>query len=285
MLITRWSVTASAIAAAVVPLATSQSPTFSARLEVVRVDALVTSGGRPVRGLTVADFEVFDDGVRQTLDFAGFEQSPLNVILAFDVSASLTASQLQNLRDAGAAALTVLQKDDRAALVTFSEAVSLESPLTIDVSAIESALARVEAHGSTALIDGVYAAVTVADAPQGRGLVIAFSDGSDTASWLPARQAIDAARRSDVVVYGVATGRYELKFLRDITDDTGGKLYQVESTADIRDRFLQILAEFRDRYVLSYTPSGVAKGGWHRLEVKVKGRRANVRARPGYLAD
>jgi hypothetical protein len=85
-----------------------------------------------------------------------------------------------------------------------------------------------------------------------------------------------------VVVYGVATGRTETDFLSDITDDTGGRLLQIESTKDIRDRFLTILAEFRERYVLSYTPRGVTRSGWHELDVRIKGRRATVRARPGY---
>ena len=48
--------------------------------------------------------------------------------------------------------------------------------------------------------------------------------------------------------------------------------------------FLQVLEEFRQRYVVSYSPSGVSREGWHQLVVRVKGRSATVRARPGYLA-
>jgi VWFA-related protein len=251
---------------------------------VVRLDVLVTAGGQPVRGLTVDDFEVSDNGVRQTLDLASFEQRPLSVVLALDASASLSATQLDDLRAAGRAVLTALKNDDRAALVTFSEVVSLEQALTGEAAAVESALGRVDADGRTALVDGVYSAVTIADASRGRGLAIVFSDGLDTASWLTKEQVIEAARRSDVVVYGVGTGRTETGFLSDITDQTGGRLFQIESTADIRDRFLAILAEFRERYVLSYTARGVARSGWHRLDVRIKGRRAIVRARPGYAA-
>jgi VWFA-related protein len=280
---TRASI-AAAVAALVMPLNAAQGPTFSTKLEVVRLDVLVTAGGQPVRGLTVDDFEVSDNGVRQTLDLASFEQMPLSVVLALDASASLSATQLDDLRAAGRAVLTALKNDDRAALVTFSEVVSLEQALTGEAAAVESALGRVDADGRTALVDGVYSAVTIADASRGRGLAIVFSDGLDTASWLTKEQVIEAARRSDVVVYGVGTGRTETGFLSDITDQTGGRLFQIESTADIRDRFLAILAEFRERYVLSYTARGVARSGWHRLDVRIKGRRAIVRARPGYAA-
>jgi VWFA-related protein len=281
---TRASIAAALVALAM-PLTAAQGPTFSTKLEVVRLDVLVTANGKPLRGLTLDDFEVLDNGVRQTLDLASFEQIPLGVVLALDASASLSAPQLDDLRSAGRAVLTALKHDDQAALVTFSEIVSLEQALTGDAAAVESALGRVDPEGGTALVDGVYSAVTVADASRGRGLAIVFSDGIDTASWLTKDQVIDAARRSDVVVYGVATGRTETDFLSDITDETGGRLLQIESTADIRDRFLTILAEFRERYVLSYTPRGVARSGWHRLDVRIKGRRATVRARPGYTAQ
>ena len=40
--------------------------------------------------------------------------------------------------------------------------------------------------------------------------------------------------------------------------------------------------DFRTRYLLSYVPAGVEPTGWHRLEVKVKGRDATVKARRGY---
>ena len=281
---TRASI-AAGLAALVIPLAAAQGPTFSTKLEVVRLDVLVTAGGKPLRGLTVDDFDVSDNGVRQTLDLASFEQIPLSVVLALDASASLSAAQLDHLRDAGRAVLQALKQDDQAALVTFSEIVSLEQALTGEAAAIESALERVDPEGRTALVDGVYSAVTVADTSRGRGLAIVFSDGLDTASWLTKDQVIGAARRSDVVVYGVATGRTETDFLSSLTDDTGGRLLQIESTAEIRDRFLAILAEFRERYVLSYTPRGVTRSGWHRLDVRIKGRRATVRARPGYQAQ
>ena len=88
---TRASI-AAGFAALVMPLAAAQGPTFSAKLEVVRLDVLVTAGGKPLRGLTVDDFDVSDNGVRQTLNLASFEQIPLSVVLALDASASLSAA-------------------------------------------------------------------------------------------------------------------------------------------------------------------------------------------------
>jgi hypothetical protein len=61
-------------------------------------------------------------------------------------------------------------------------------------------------------------------------------------------------------------------------------LFEVERTANLGAIFLSVLEEFRHRYLLSYTPRNVPAGGWHRLEVRLKGRRAAIKARPGYLA-
>jgi VWFA-related protein len=78
--------------------------------------------------------------------------------------------------------------------------------------------------------------------------------------------------------------RVKPEFLRDVTSFTGGRLFEVEKTANLGSIFLNVLEEFRQRYLVSYTPRGVAKDGWHKLEVRVKNRRATVKARPGYLA-
>src|SRR5205814_1940248 len=135
------------------------------------------------------------------------------------------------------------------------------------------------------LADGVYAAMMVGEADAGRALVTIFSDGRDTSSWLSDDRVLDSARRGDAVVYSIGVGdRGSLSFLKDLTSLTGGTAYRIESTHDLRATFLQILDEFRHRYLVSYTPRGVSRDGWHRLEVRVKNRRATIKARTGYLA-
>src|SRR5512139_1187340 len=93
------------MSAAMMLPAQTQNPTFSSKVEAVRVDVLVTEHGKPVRGLRAADFEVFDNGVRQTVDFASAEQLPLNVVFTFDLSDSIVGERLANLREAGHAVL------------------------------------------------------------------------------------------------------------------------------------------------------------------------------------
>jgi VWFA-related protein len=262
-----------------------QSPAFSSRIEAVRVDVLVADNGQPVLGLGPADFDILDNGVPQQVELVSFDQIPLNVILALDMSESVAGERLEQLRGAGAGLLAALHGEDQAALVAFSHTVQLGTKLTSDVAAVRRALGTERASGMTALVDGTYAGIMVGESDAGRGLLIVFSDGVDTSSWLRADAVLDAARRADVVVYGVSVvSRLKPEFLREATTLTGGRLFEIEKTVNLASTFLGILDEFRHRYLVSYTPKGVAKDGWHKLDVRVKNRRATIRARPGYLA-
>jgi Ca-activated chloride channel homolog len=125
----------------------------------------------------------------------------------------------------------------------------------------------------------------VGESDVGRGLLIIFSDGVDTSSWLTPASVLDVARRSGVVAYAVSVkSRIRPEFLEELTSVTGGRLFEVERTEHLDAIFLGVLEEFRHRYLVSYTPRGVPRTGWHQLDVRVKGRRATVKARPGYLA-
>jgi VWFA-related protein len=262
-----------------------QTATFSSRLEAVRVDVLVTDSGRIVRGLRPADFEVVDNGVVQQIDLTTFEELPINVILALDMSQSMVGERLEHLRAAGRAVLDGLRPDDGAALLTFSHMVQLAQPLTRNAPRVREALDRVQPQGSTSLIDGVYAAMTLAGSDAGRDLLLVFSDGLDTASFLAPAKVLESARRNDATVYSVSVrGSGRSSFLQDLSEQTGGTGIEIASTTDLQKTFVSILDEFRQRYLLSYTPRGVSRDGWHRLQVRVKGRRGTVTARAGYMA-
>jgi VWFA-related protein len=262
-----------------------QVATFRARMDAVRVDVLVTDRGRTVANLSAGDFEVRDNGVPQQVDLVSFQRLPLNVVLAVDASSSVSGERLEHLRAASLALLGGLTKEDRAALITFSHVVALRQALTADVEQVRTALAQIASGGETALVDGSHAAMLLGEAEAGRTLVLIFSDGFDTASWLPAERVLATARRSEVVVYGVAVrGPEKPQFLRDLGDLTGGGVVEVESTKDLATSFVRILDEFRQRYLVSYSPRDVPDTGWHRLDVRVKGRSLTVKARSGYQA-
>jgi VWFA-related protein len=268
-----------------------QQPTFSTRTESVRVDVLVTEGAKVVTGLGPADFEIRDEGVLQTVDLVNFQQLPLHVVLALDLSYSVSGERLEDLRSASHALLAALAAQDSASLLTFNHAVSRRSAATSDIAALRSQLGAVspegvEGPGGTALGDATYASMLTGNTEGRRSLALIFSDGVDTGSWLSSRQVLDTARRTGVVVYGVSVrGSGGDSLLEEISEITGGDTVEADSSRNLRSAFIQVLENFRNRYLVSYSPKGVPGKGWHRLDVRIKGRRVNIKARPGYVAD
>lgn len=261
----------------------AEQATFSSRAFVVRVDVLATEKGIPVSGLTAADFELLDNEIPQSIDMVDTQEIPVNAVLALDASASTAGKRLQDLIGAADALLDDLRPTEAAAITTFSHMVAPRVPLTIDREAVRDVIRRVEPSGNTAAMDGMYVAMMSAQAVDGRPLVVVFTDGVDTASWLRPADLIDAARRAIAVVYTVATGdARRWPFLKDLADTTGGRMIAIESTRDLRAEFRKILTEFRSRYLLAFTPNGVSEKGFHRLTVRSKRRGIEIKARAGY---
>ena len=157
----------SAVVLAGAALAAAQ-PTFSARVEGVRIDVLVTDGGRPVTGLGAADFEVRDNGVPQTIDLVSLGDVAVSVVMVLDLSASLVGSRLVMLQGAGVSLLEALGPQDQAALLSFNRAVVQRVPLTRDLAALRGALLATTADGDTSLIDAALAGMLVGDTEGGR---------------------------------------------------------------------------------------------------------------------
>lgn len=262
----------------------STAQTFSARVDGVRLDVLVTDGGRPVPGLSAADFEVRDNGVPQRIDLVNIGDVPVSVLLALDLSRSVGGAKLVALRQAGSRLLDALMPGDAAGLVSFNTAVVAETELSTDLAATRRALAGTQSRGDTALIDAALAAMLIGDTDAGRTLVVVFSDGIDTCSFTSAALVIETAKRVNGVVYAVRSRGDDTDFLRDLASATGGRVVEVGDDGDPGPAFLQVLQEFRRRYVITYTPTGVEAPGWHRLEVRVARRGARVQARAGYFA-
>jgi len=257
---------------------------FSTGVDSVRLDAQVTAGGRPLTGLTAADFEIRDNGTLQTVSMLGAGSFPIDVVLALDISSSLTPDRLTALQSASRALVDAVATDDRVELITFNEAVARRQALTADAPRLRAAINEVTPSGATALIDAMYAAIASVRPGDRRALLIVFSDGIDTASWLEPDAVLMAARRSGAVIYAVSTKRPNQtpQLLHDVTDATGGEILHVDS-GRLQTAFVDILGDFRNRYLLSYTLSGPVQPGWHRIEVRVKRRGAVVRARQGYF--
>jgi VWFA-related protein len=274
-----------------------QVPTFQVGVETVYLDVFVTRSGAPVTGLSAADFEVTDNGVRQRVRLEALESRPLQAILVFDMSESVAGEKLQRLQAAGHAFLRGLRPGETAALLAFSHRLTLTEP-TADLAGLHQALDRLAVGGSTSVIDALYAALRVGST-LGRPLIVVFSDGADNLSWRGAQDVAALAETSDALVYMVGVDPRptidgavpagpppedsdDLRVLGRIAEATGGRYWRADRTADLEPSFLRILAEVRTRYLLAYEPAGVAREGRHVLKVKLRGGKGTARARSGY---
>lgn len=289
----------------------AQQPTFRSRLDAVRLDVLVTNRGKPVLGLKPDDFEIDDNGVRQHVDLMSFSELPINAVITLDLSGSVTGQRMNELRTASRAFVGGLRTGDQAALLGFSHQLNLAAALTPDLARVATSLADAKPGGGTSLFDASYGGLAMAESQTGRSVVLVFTDGTDTSSWLTSEDVLDIAKRMAVVVYavavkeaapvGVATAQRRMAeeaygapvgppdpvFLRDLSSLTGGSLIQVDSTRRLDETFRNIVLEFRQRYLLSYTPTNTPGDGWHTLQVNVagaKGKGTDIKARAGYVA-
>ena len=286
------------VSASVAIIGADQQPVFRAGVDIVRIDVSVMQGLNPVAGLKAENFVVTDNGVPQTLDSVSLDTVPLNLMLVLDTSGSLAGERLTNLIDAMNSLVKSLRAEDASSLVTFSEPIRLAVRTTRERAPLVAALSGLTADGMTSVNDAIFLALQLrpADSGESRPVLLLFSDGRDTSSWLRSDHVIEATKRSGVLVHVVelvadqwmGTRGVEARpsaFLGALADVGGGRRWFAKSSRDLRELFGKALNELRARYLLTYTASGVAREGWHDVKVTLKNARGDVTARPGYFAQ
>jgi Ca-activated chloride channel family protein len=242
--------------------------------------------------LRAADFTLTDNGRTQRLESASLESMPLSVVLVLDTSGSMAGTRFGNLIAGAKGVLNSLRPDDHVALLTFSSHISQGVELTADLGRVERALDELTPHGGTSLRDAIYTSLKVPPAPGSRGVVLVFSDGLDTLSWLTSQQILGAVRAADLVIYGVEltdTPRGSLsqsrgdQILVPVTEAAGGRRWVTDQSPRIGPLLLEALADMRARYLLTYYPEAPVTSGWHDLKVTLKTGRGDILTRPGYL--
>ena len=153
--------------------------------------------------------------------------------------------------------------------------------MTQDFDTIRRALSRLQGVGITSLRDAVYLALEMPPLDHTRPLLLVFTDGLDTASWLTEDAVLDTVRRSGVVIHGIALQSHG--FLQRLSEVSGGRAWTATSNRQLHELFVRAIQEMRARYVLTYRPGGVTKPGWHNLKVRLVHGRADVVAQPGYF--
>ena len=292
-------------------------PVFRVAADLISVDVSVFAGNVPVSGLTTADFALWDNGVRQEIRAIATESVPLDITLVVDMSRSQARIGVpERLRAEVIQVAAVPRREDRLRLMIFATDVLELAPLQHPNPSLS--VPHFESNGWSSIHDAIAAALIRPIEPPRRQLVVAFTDGYDTASVLNPATVHAIAARTEAVLHLVIPpyrplqyvdsnsisqhnlyppmpfvyprmGEYDRRFqelLIAASETTGGFAHAARGNDSLVRAFKQIFDEFRQSYFLQYQLSGVPRQGSHEITVEVTRRgKYTVRARRGYFVE
>ena len=289
------------------PVLLAQDPVIRVDVQLVNITFTVRNKqGGLVGSLTKDDFTVFEDGKQQTVN--GFQRDtdlPLTIGLLVDISGSMYNVIGTGKRAAAEFFRKVLRPKDLAFLITFGSELELLQDLTSSVSLLEKGLSLVEGQRpvqvmtqgpipttprGTRMFDALYlAANEKLKKESGRKVIVMLTDGADQGSFYKPVDALKQTHLSDAVIYSLFY--YEPMYgsdegaLKRLSEDTGGRVFDVTKRGGLDKAFVQLQEEMRSQYALSYSPANDRKdGSFRRVEIKTKDQRLKVQARRGHYA-
>ena len=265
--------------------------------EVLLNCTVVDSKNRLVKGLRKSDFQVWEDGVPQTIASFVAQDVPVSMGILVDDSGSMIGKR----GTANQAALDLIRDSnphDNAFIVNFNQHAYLDTALTSNVDDLQSGLSHFDDSGMTALYDAVTASADELShhATQPKQVLLIITDGSDDASRLTLQQAVARVQRlGGPVVYSIgllydaispedAAGARNA--LETLSNDTGGLAFFPRSPDDIDQVVAQIALDIRNQYTIGYHPTrSPGLGGFRTVEVQAHDRKYRtliVRTTKGY---
>lgn len=272
------------------------SRTFESGVEITSVTATVTDrAGHPLAGLPREAFDVYEDGVRQTITQFTNDRVPIGLGVLLDSSDSMFGKRMDDARAAVDRFLfDLLDPADEFFLMAFNHRPKALTGWTRAREDVVRALAGLRPSGGTAIYDAIVEALPVIDRrTRQRAAILVISDGADTASTATLRDLRPALLRSDTFVYAIAIDspepqpintRVNPAALREITAESGGRTEIVKNAAELNEATARIAEELNTQYILGYTSARGADGQFHSLRVHVTTPDARVRSRNGYVA-
>ena len=286
------------------PDAAAQQPLFTSRIDLVQLGVSVLDrDGAPVTGLGRDDFELYEDGRRQEIEYfsrglaSDAETVPTHLGVLFDTSGSME----RDARFAKTAAIRFLNALTYAAdmtLVDFDTEVRVGRYSQADFPRLVERIRRSRTAGDTALYDALGVYLDGAFAQDGRKVLLLYTDGADTRSRTSLSDALDLVKASDVTIYAIGFQKHlpssarpvQRLRLRQLTDLTGGRAWFPSDVDELDEIYERIAAELDARYSFGYVSGNTRLDGtWREVEVRLRTpgarrERLQVRSREGYYA-
>jgi Ca-activated chloride channel homolog len=282
---------------------TTQAPDGQAAYRVsVDVNLVVLNAsvrdktGRAVDDLRKQNFEVYEDGIRQSIRLFGYEDLPVTVGLIVDHSGSMRAKMPEVIAAARAFAQASSPQDEMF-VVNFSDHVMLGLPDAVLFSnhpdQLALAISTAPAAGMTALYDAVIVAQERLRAgSRDKKVLIMISDGGDNASIHSVNEALQGAARSNALIYTIGIfdetdPEQNPHLLKRLAQISGGEAFFPRELNDLIRTCERIAHDIRHQYTLGYVSNYASKPGvYHTLRVVARAtdrRKLLVRARSGYI--
>ena len=275
-----------------------QAPIIRSRVDVVQVLCTVRDRqGRYVADLTRKDFEVYENGVKQSIDFfhyeTGEDAQALTIVLLVDTSGSVK-DKLRFEQEAATEFLkeSLRENKDLAAVVQFDSEINLVQDFTHDYWRLEDAILDIRAGGATKLYDAIWLAVReLLQSEVGRKVLVILSDGADTQSQVDEKEAVRAAQEEDVIIYGIGvrsrTFRSNFGKLKKFAKATGGLFFNSKvNRQELRRAFSRINKEIKNQYSIGYVSKDRRRdGAFRKIELRVKRSGLKMNHRKGYYAS
>jgi len=301
--------------------------------EVIKVDSEVVNvlftaqdkSRRLLTTLTQQDIKLFENGQPQDLTtFSRQVDLPLSLAILIDTS----VSQQRTLPEEKAAAMSFLETvmrpaKDEVSIISFTGESTLEQGMTNNLARLRRAIERVQfvppagyigggvmtgtppisgdnsiLAGSTAIWDAIWVTSdeVLGLAPERtRRVIILLSDGVNTSGKKKLDDAIQAALRSEAIVYSVGIGDnfyggVDRGTLNKISERTGGRAYFPKDERELREAFKQIQDEMRSQYLIAYEPTNQTRdGSYRKIEIQLANQqlqkdKVKLTHRQGYFA-
>jgi Ca-activated chloride channel homolog len=287
----------------------AQGPTFRSSTELVSLNVTVLGANQQhVAGLSADQFQVFEDGVPQTLQFFAPGDLPLDVVILLDTSASMTGS-MTLIQQAASRFARALRQTDRATVMGISSGLRVLTPMTGDMDAVLEAIRSAKAAGRTPLYASLYTALKELEkirrgqTEPRRQAVVVLSDGQDTASGFGFEELLESVRRSGVPIYTIAPrpsktvkAQREAIFgesthtqdfeLRQLAAETGARAFFPVAVHELTGVYEDIANELAHQYSLGYQSTNVDRNGtFRRIALKIAVPGVKWRTRTGYVAE
>jgi Ca-activated chloride channel family protein len=292
------SFTVFVVAAVACAAAVAAHQRFRGGVELVSLNVTVMEGTHYVMDLQQEEFEVYEDGTRQTLTFFSRVQQPIALAILLDTSASME-NKLATAQEAAIGFARRMRPGDAIEVIDFDSQVNILQTFTNDVAALERAIRQTSVNGSTSLYNAIY--ISLKDLKKVRAkssedirreAIIVLSDGDDTSSLIEYEEVLDLAKRSETAIYAIGLrqgdqGRREFKeaefVLRQLSQETGGRAFFPNSVSELSKIYEQISEELSCQYSLAYSSRNpLRNGAWRRIAVRVTRPGLAVRTRQGY---